>query len=572
VACGGSPLRAGSEDSAPEASAAPPRPVVVVLVDTLRADHLGLYGYERDTSPHLDRWAEEAVVFERCVAQSSWTKPATASILTGLNPSEHGVQREASRLDAELETLAEPFQAAGWRTGAFVTNGFIGRADAGFEQGFDEFVAYDAPEPRLYVRAEHVLADALAWVEGVADAPFFLFVHLLDPHEPYDPPAPFDERFAAAPEGAANEHARSIDRYDGEIAYVDRELGRFFDGLRALGRYEETLIAFLSDHGEEFGEHGRRGHSAHLHDEVLAVPLVIRFPAGRADLPRGTRHAGLVRQIDLFPTLLAAAGLTPPEVAGVNLLERLAVEPREGLLALSEVDLAGAYQKAVVARDAKYIREFVPRSRELFFDLGSDPAERVNAIAASPARAEALRSALDSYLGSTQTGFDLVFHNDREAERELTILLVSRSAALEGVELLFGEDGDGPASTEAITHAGAPAFLTRLVLRCRPGDRDGLHFEPARDESELWLSVRVDGAELDPAAARLGASDASPTGWPLELLAADLLDPAGLSALPDAAAPGGVLHVWRNAGATAEEVTFTDEERENLRRLGYTGE
>jgi len=110
------------------------------------------------------------------------------------------------------------------------------------------------------------------------------------------------------------------------------------------------------------------------------------------------------------------------------------------------------------------------------------------------------------------------------------------------------------------------------VLRCRPGDRDGLHFEPARDESELWLSVRVDGAELDPAAARLGASDASPTGWPLELLAADLLDPAGLSALPDAAAPGGVLHVWRNAGATAEEVTFTDEERENLRRLGYTGE
>ena len=544
--------------------------MVVLLVDTLRADHLGLYGYERPTSPRLDAWAEEAVVFERCIAQSSWTKPATASILTGLNPSEHRVQRETSRLGAELETLAEVFHAGGWRTGAFVANGFVGRSDVGFDQGFEHFVAYDAPEPRLYVRAEHVLDDALAWVEALGDEPFFLFVHLLDPHEPYDPPAPFDARFASAP-GDGDPRA-DIDLYDGEIAYVDRELGRFLDGLRELGRHDETVIAFLSDHGEEFGEHGRQGHSAHLHDEVLAVPLVLRFPAGRDNLPRGARHAELVRQVDLFPTLLATVGLPAPPVAGVSLLDRLGTAHGEGLLAVSEVDLEGAYQKAVVARDAKYIRELVPQSRELFFDLDADPTEQRNAIETSGSRGDDLRDALDAYLASTRTGFDVVFQNGRDAARELTLLLVTRDAPLEAVEVLFAESDDGPLSAEPVTHEGEPAFLTRLVLRVRPGDRDGLHFDLAHGEGALWLSARADGIELDLDRVRLGSGAEAPDAWPVALLERELLVPAGLTNLPQAAPAGGVLHVWRNAGAHAEDVTFSEAERENLRRLGYTGE
>ena len=306
--------------------------LLVVLVDTLRADHLGLYGYDRPTSPRLDALAAEAVVFENAIAQSSWTKPAVATLLTGLSPLAHGVNSPEAGLPDTAPRLAESLAGAGYRTAAVVTNAHLGEG-SGFAAGFERYdFLPDAPND-----APEAVGRALSWLaEHDGSKPFFLYLHLIDPHAPYAPSEEARRRFARAEQArglgsvsflrrlAAREIEPSqevtrglIDLYDAEIADTDRHLGVLWDELERRGLLRDTLLVFVSDHGEAFGDHGVFGHGWDLHQEVLRVPLFIRPPGGGA----GRREASPVSQMDVTATLLGAAGLAPlPGSAGRDLL------------------------------------------------------------------------------------------------------------------------------------------------------------------------------------------------------------------------------------------------------------
>lgn len=284
--------------------------VILISIDTLRADHLGAYGYARDTSPNIDALAAESVLFEQAIAPSSWTTPSHASIFTGLHPGVHGagVQSKGYRLRDEMLTLAEYARAAGYQTVAFTEGAAVG-ASFGFAQGFDR---YSDGESKHYRYVEKTFGAAGDWLGAHHAHPFFMFVHTYETHVHYIAPERFWRKYSTVE--PTTEMTRDperfkdhmVDWYDAEIAYTDYALGRFIEKLRALGLLENTLLILLSDHGEQFWEHGAIGHIEHMYDEILHVPLIIRLPGG----PRlGRRVSDLVTTTDVFATITESLGL-----------------------------------------------------------------------------------------------------------------------------------------------------------------------------------------------------------------------------------------------------------------------
>jgi arylsulfatase len=348
-----------------------PRGVILVCIDTLRADHLGCYGYgARETTPALDRLAAQSTVFADASATAGWTKPSVPSFLTGTYPCQHGVYEGSARLEAgavtdvlpeEARPLAEVFRDAGWRTAAFVRNAQL-RPGNGFEQGFDLYQdeAGDAREIRW--RAQD-------WLDELgAEEPFFLYLHLLDVHWPYPVPDTYATRFAPAErvdpfrddnskalleaindgdrELAAEEREALIALYDGALRYADDELGRFLAYLERRGLSDEVVVSVVADHGEEFGEHGHVGHGHGLSEGLLRVPWILRVP-GRE--PR--RVEAPVSLIDLFPTLLAAASLAAPPSEGIDRLR----EPEAARAILAEHKAPDRYEHTLRGGGSKVL-------------------------------------------------------------------------------------------------------------------------------------------------------------------------------------------------------------------------
>lgn len=328
-------LRVRRENPPAPVSALPKQPpggsrphVILYLIDTLRADHLGCYGRTPSPSPELDRFAREAVLFQDVSAQSGWTKPATASIMSSQWPWKHKVQDFADRVPAKLAWLPEVLQAGGYSTAGVVTNNLAG-AEFGYNRGYDTFQVV----PKGTSEVAHQLA--LQWLnQRPAQKPFFLYVHTIDPHSPYMHSKRYQgmSRAEAEPldteprrlseqaevnrlrgEGDQDLQARLdqlISDYDHEISNNDKNFGLLMSWLKEHDLYENSLILVVSDHGEEFLEHGHVGHLNSLYQELLHVPLLIKFP-GRASA--GIRVSQTWQQIDLAPTILKACGLTPPE-------------------------------------------------------------------------------------------------------------------------------------------------------------------------------------------------------------------------------------------------------------------
>jgi arylsulfatase A-like enzyme len=324
VVAAGSP----APGAVPPAGAAARPNILIYLVDTLRPDRLGCYGYDRPTSPRIDAFAAEATVFENAVAQSSWTKAGVASIFTSQWPPDHGALGWSHKLPQAADTLAERLEAAGYATAAVVTNPNVTQ-HFDFDQGFDHFVR------RLKTPSDEVNGFVAEWLdERPADRPFFLYVHTMDPHAPYEPVEPWRSRFA--PDWAQMPRWEPRWRwpdealpflsalYDGEIAHNDASFGALLDDLRARGLSENTVVVFVSDHGEEFREHGRWRHGNNLHRETLDIPLIVKLPGQR----EGRRVAAVAQQIDVMPTLLAAARVPPPSgMQGRSLLADVEAAP-----------------------------------------------------------------------------------------------------------------------------------------------------------------------------------------------------------------------------------------------------
>ncbi len=346
------------------APAQPPLSILLVTLDTTRADALGCYGGRRAATPALDALARESLLFERAHTVAPITLPAHASILTGLYPPRHAVRENGLwPLSGSADTLAERCAAAGLQTAAVVASSVLDRT-FGLAQGFETYRG-SALEQRTTVYASLparvVVDEALAWLRARDRArPFFLWVHLYDPHAPYDPPAAFVRGRSG------------LELYFGEVESMDRELGRLLEALRVEGVLGSTVVAVVADHGEALGEHGEITHGAYAWQTTLHVPLLLRYPDGAR---AGEREHGLVGVADLFPTLLEAIGATPPEGLDGASLWRRAPPAGRGLYFESEMGwLAFGWSQLVGWMDerCKYLHSAEPQ----LFDLARDPAER----------------------------------------------------------------------------------------------------------------------------------------------------------------------------------------------------
>ncbi|MFT5441675.1 MAG: arylsulfatase A-like enzyme [Myxococcota bacterium] len=394
--------------------------MLVYIVDTLRADALGTYGADASTTPAADAFAQEGLVFDNAYAPSSWTRASVASILTGEYPIAHGAEDRGDRLGDDATVLPEVLSQSGYYTGLITTNPNVG-SFFGFRQGFDDLVElYDAKDT-----AEIHSAALIASADDVADAveqwldkapePFLLVVLSIDPHSPYSPPSDYIPALKSGQHaaldgtghwinrkdlsGADQERIRSL--YAGEVRYADAGFGRVLKSLRTRGLEQRTISVLTSDHGEEFWEHGIRGHGKSLYDEALRVPLIIRAP-GRIDAGiRSDRHA---ETIDILPTLLDLASL--PKLEGIA-GESLVAEPDSPLAGSSaeapvyaSLTLGKHRMLAVRDRDWKLIWDLNSGTKELF-DMRA-PGEQTNAAPGAPARTAALMTLLTNHRERTE--------------------------------------------------------------------------------------------------------------------------------------------------------------------------
>lgn len=347
--------------------------IILALIDDLRPDHLGCYGYSQDTSPNIDRITRESVIFTNAISQASWSWPSVASLFTSLYPSQHKVTKAFGYpLNKSLTTLAEIMKREGYFTGAISNNAGISKLYQ-FDQGFDSFNEKCTNAWRLK-SAECMTSQILTWLEKNYNSPFLLYLHYMDPHAPYNPPSPFKEMLNKSGEGDVD---RITSHYDEEIRYVDYHLGILLSKLEELGIDDNTLLIIMADHGEEFYEHGRLGHIHTVYEELIKVPLIFRFPGL---LSGGKIIKGIVRSIDISPTIMDIAGIAKfKDMEGVSLLPLLIGRDQElKLTALSETGKLGGKGKISLRSNRwKLVSDYSISKIELY-DLQNDPYETNN--------------------------------------------------------------------------------------------------------------------------------------------------------------------------------------------------
>ena len=373
------------------------RGVVMISIDTLRPDHVGAYGYGRPTTPRLDALAREGLLAEDAVSTSSWTLPAHLSLLTSLDPGAHGGVDMEHGFNGRVPTLAEALRGAGYATHAVTSHLYVSGV-YGLDRGFDHL---DFHQDR---KATDVADRAMDVLDRVGDRPFFLFLHFYDPHWHYDPPATtrtlFERPYTGDVTGLWQDFSKRarvtpadvqhlLDLYDGEIRYVDDEVGRVLDHLRARGLDRSTLVVVTSDHGEEFQEHGSWEHQKTLYEEVVRVPLIVSGPGVTL-----RREAAQVSLLDVAPTVLAWAGLPAwPHAQGRSLLG-----PAGAREAYGETDHTadGTYKLFLRGAQGRW-KTIVSLSRTdrrvrgvEWYDLSADPSEKRN-TSPPPDVAEALQ-------------------------------------------------------------------------------------------------------------------------------------------------------------------------------------
>jgi arylsulfatase A-like enzyme len=399
------------------------RNVIVLLVDTQRADALTTYRQSRVQSPQIERFARESVVFERCQTPANWTKPACASVLTGLHPLSHRALTESAALSSSSRLCSETFQAAGFQTAALIANGYLA-AEFGFNQGWNLYRNYIREQ--LPTIAERVFGDALSWIEQNRSQRMFMYLQTIDPHVPYDPPAEDLRIYDPAPyEGpvvprstgnlleefkreqvqlAPRDRERLRALYDGEVTYHDRQFGRFIDRLRELGLLDSTLIVLTADHGEEFFEHQSVGHGHSLFQELLHVPLIVRLPGQAPEGRRLTQPASLV---DIVPTVLEAAGIErSAEIEGRSLLSEVrgGASPVLAAAFSSAWDTGNSRETAWAARVGEWKLRMHGPANTYLYNLAADPQEQSDVDVESPIALRAARILLGQFLGAPNKG------------------------------------------------------------------------------------------------------------------------------------------------------------------------
>jgi arylsulfatase A-like enzyme len=581
-----------------------PRPlnVVVIGLDTLRPDHLGCYGYGRNTSPKIDRFAREGVLFENALSQAPWTHPSFATVFTSLYPTQHGATTVGTRMSASFPTLAGILKDRGYATGAIVNAPSLS-PEFGVSRGFDD---YDFLRPWHERDAARVSRLALEWIDRHTDTPFFIFVHYFDPHLPYAPPAPYDTLFDpayAGPLGSSFNIGRaggdregrimqvgswsSADRehivalYDGEIGFADKAVGSLVDGIDERNLRDKTLIVFLSDHGEEFFDHGGLDHGHSLYGELIKVPLVFSLP-GR--LPADLRISEPVRLLDVTPTVLETLDLPRPgHFEGVSLKPLMdgtgEVASREGRLLPPGVCYCEALRhrmttKSVIADSWKLIHDTHTDETSLF-NLEHDKAEQVNlAVDRQNMRAEDARvlADLDRLLVDTlfrisDTWFIEMVGGEEDHLFSFDIATgVSRVPAHFQLHKLIDETGE---ILDISDLARASATTSRITIdRLRVGRRVVLACKLDIREAPLRFNLAIDGG-VATGRTYIGESLLRPVTMPFTEQASDRNE--GLNAEPTRRPEPPYFLIWHfqspYQGDTSIELD--EEMKRELRALGY---
>lgn len=415
---------------------AKPPNILLVVMDTARADHLSCYGYPRQTTPALDALAGEGTLFENACTPAGWTLPAHASLFTSLYPSAHGLNRVGDRLAEGVPTVAERLARLGYRTVGITNNAFIGKL-SGLCRGFETFIEPTAPlsgvRPAIVRKAGrrlHRLLFGQRWDIGASRTaalalrqmaaggkrdrrPFFMFLNFMEPHQTYGAPASYRlmfvdgdrERAEAIPQDVAGFLTRAFTLseeelallrglYDGQLRYLDLHLGEMLARMRRLGLLDETVVVITSDHGENLGEHGLMGHLFSLHETILRVPLIVRHPAAFA---AGARSQQPINLVDVAPTLLELAGAAPdPTLQGRSFAQEPEVPGRASIAEYinPQLDLLRrrfpAFDCSVYDRELRAIRQgrfkliWSSRGDHALHDLSRDPGERENLIESHP--------------------------------------------------------------------------------------------------------------------------------------------------------------------------------------------
>ena len=436
--------------------------LLLISLDTVRADALGSYGYAKAQTPRLDALAAQGLRFEQATTVAPLTLPAHSSLLTGTFPASHGVRDNGGfYLGDEQVTLAEVLRGEGYRTGAFV-GAFVLDSRWGTNQGFDRyFDEFDLSEMKgggmasVQRKGDEVIAEALRWLGEESDAPFFGWVHLYDPHTPYEAPEPYRSRFPRTRSGA----------YDAEIAWTDELVGRLLDGLAELGHLEDTLVVVLGDHGEALGEHKELDHGFFIYDEVVQIPLMIAGPGVPSRVVPDQ-----VRIVDVMPTALELLHVeAPASVQGTSLVPLSRGEELE-LLALSETwypKYHYGWSELTAVRNGRY--KFIQAPRRELYDLVEDPGELENLAAENSHRADALERALGELLEQ-----------------------VTSEAASRGPSTM---DPETEERLQALGYLGGSISARNLEDRPRgdPKDKIGL-FNLLRKASQDALEERIDEA------------------------------------------------------------------------------
>ena len=388
--------------------------IVLISIDTLRPDHLGCYGYSRNTSPHIDQLAAEGALFENAISSTSWTLPAHCALFTGLADTVHGCVEMDRRLADSRVTLAERLQDIGYATVGFFSGPAL-HPIFGLSQGFDKYVdctsyaqlsmqvtstgqtldggviesraVADITSPRIYEQVRH-------WLNNQPRRPFFMFIHMWDVHFDFIPPPPYDNMFDPDYDGPVSgelffldpainrdmprrdlEHIIAL--YDGEIAWTDEHVGKILAELDRLNPRDSTIVILVSDHGEEFFEHGRKGHRQTLYDEVIRIPLIVRYPG---HIPPGRRYRQQAGIIDVVPTLLELLGLPAANDAMGRSLTPLFTggktqqQPLDRVV-VSELFSVGRELRSYRRLEGKLIHNQQTDSTQIF-DLRTDPGEQ----------------------------------------------------------------------------------------------------------------------------------------------------------------------------------------------------
>lgn len=566
--------------------------IVFICLDTVRADHLSTYGYGRQTTPNIDRWAaKRGVVFETAVAPSPWTLPSHISMFTGLDAIRHGANyRLPAR--AEFEMIAEKFADKGYETIAWTGGGYLGPGYA-LHQGFETYHYWLGPKQR---EIGDNVRETIEWLSQKRERPFFLFLHTYEVHEPYFERQPFYDRFAAesgrpripsnwvasrrigrGPEDGflahkdvmmSPDHGQTwdpippdlkdgvIDRYDAGLAFTDAQIGKVLDAVESLGHAEDTIVLLTSDHGEALGEHGLSGHVS-LYDFNILVPLIIAAPG--SGWPQGHRVSQQVRSIDIAPTLLDLAGFeVPDDIDGETLSSLLGDDSRNGNRSAWSYAASANRGIALRTEEKKYIFNNTAWSPafggERFYDLSADRSESVNVANNHLGKIESLRKSVTDRLSREAVG--VWIHIQNPTDKALTLELSGKGVA-------------SPTRLKAVVFPGAGMeYLEgdepRAVAEI-PGHSKALLYSEVTEEAQISVNPQLQDGPPGPRW-RMRVRDVRKSPWSVRLVGNSWIEKGGDIGTTEVAV---MIFTSGAFGVEASPETMTEEIQDQLKALGY---